>query len=158
MAFTGQDGVLVWQKVAKALAGANPAIASAFRELKTYIATQGGNPQLQFSPYTATQATTNNGTDLLGGAGTLYAWYFKARRTTGTTSSFQAIHDAADNSASTTTVDTALVKAVGNQGAVIHPTGIALATGATISAATAVGGATESSAADATDGFVIFGA
>lgn len=159
MAFTGQDGVLVWQKVAKALLGANPANASAFRELKTYIATQGGNPQLQFAPYTAAQAVVNNGTDLLGGAGTLYGWYFKARRTSGTTASFQAIHDAADNSATTTTVDTAKINATGQSGSFIHPTGFALATGATISAAQAVGGSTETaSAADATDGFVIFGA
>jgi len=158
MAFTGQDGVLVWQKVAKALLGANPANQAAFRDLKNYMTTQGQNPLLQFSPYTATQATVNNGTDLLGGAGTLYGWYGKARRTTGTTASFQAIHDAADNSATTTTVDTAKINAVGQSFSVIHPTGFALATGATISAATAVGGATESAAADATDGFVIFGA
>ena len=158
MAFTGQDGVLVWQKVAKALAGANPANAAAFRDLKNYMTTQGQNPQLQFVPYTATQATTNLGTSLVGGACTLYGWYMKARRTSGTTASFQALHDATDNSATTTTVDTAKINLTGQSGSVIHPTGFIAATDLVISAATAVGGATESAAADATDGFIIVGA
>jgi hypothetical protein len=77
MALTVQDGVLVWQKVAKALAGANPASQAAFRDLKNYITTQGGNPQLQFIPYTAAQAIVNLGTSLVGGACTLYGWYGK---------------------------------------------------------------------------------
>ena len=37
MALTVQDGVLVWQKVSKALLGANPASQAAFRDLKNYI-------------------------------------------------------------------------------------------------------------------------
>lgn len=158
MALSVQDGVQVWTKVRQALAGANPASQAAFRVLREYMATQGGNPQLQFIPYTAAQAVTNGGTSLVGGACTLYGWYFKGARTSGTTASFQAIHDAADNSATTTTIDTARLKATGEQGAVIHPTGVALATDAVISAATAVGGATESSAADASNGFIIVGA
>jgi len=158
MALTVQDGVLVWQKVAKALAGANPATQKAFYDLKTYITTQGGNPQLQFIPYTAAQAIVNGGTSLVGGACTLYGWYGKAARTTGTTSAFEALHDAADNSATTTTVDTARIKATGQSFAVIHPTGVAFATDVVISSATAVGGSTESAAADADNGFVIVGA
>lgn len=117
-----------------------------------------GNLDIQFIPYTAEQAVTNLGTSLVGGACTLYVWWGKARRTSGTTASFQAIHDAADNSATTTTVDTALVKLTGNQFLFVHPNGVAIATDVVISAATAVGGATESAAADATDGFVIVGA
>src|SRR6266702_5607436 len=99
MAFSGSDGVVVWQKVAKALLGANPACQAAFRDLKNYMTTQGGNPQLQFAVYTQAQAIVNNGTDLIGGACTLYGWYGKAARTSGTTASFQSINDAADNSA-----------------------------------------------------------
>lgn len=117
-----------------------------------------GNADVQFIPYTAEQAIVNNGTDLVGAASTLYVWWAKARRTSGTTASFQAIHDAADNTATTTTVDTAKINATGQQFLFVHPNGIALATGLTISAATAVGGAVESAVADATDGFVIVGA
>lgn len=158
MAFTGQDGGLVWQKVAKALAGANPAHAAAFRELRVYIATQGGNPQLQFAPYTAEQAVTNLGVDLIGGASTVYGFYAKGRRTSGTTASFLAIHAAGDNSATTTTLITSRFKVTGQAFAYVSAPGVACETGCTISAATAVGGATESSAADAADGFVLVGA
>lgn len=158
MALTVQDGVLVWQKVAKALANANPATQAAFRDLKNYLTTQGQNPQLQFIPYTAAQAVTNNGTSLVGGACTLYGWFGKTARTTGTTSAFEALHDAADNTATTTTIDTARTKLTGQSFAVIHPTGVAFATDAVISSATAVGGATESAAADASNGFIIVGA
>jgi hypothetical protein len=107
MALSVQDPVLIWQKVAKALAGANPATQAAFRDLKNYITTQGGNPQLQFIPYTAAQAIVNLGTSLVGGACTLYGWYGKTARTSGTTAAFENLHDAADNSATTTTMDTA---------------------------------------------------
>lgn len=157
MALATQDGVLVWQKVSKALLGANPAQQAAFRDLKNYITTQGGNPQLQFVSYTAAQAVTNLGTSLVGGACTLYGWYGKTARASGTTSAFEALHDAADNSATTTTIDTARTKATGQSFAVIHPTGTAFATDVIISSATAVGGATESAAGDASNGFVIVG-
>jgi hypothetical protein len=130
----------------------------AIKSFFLFLAANKNNPDLQFLPYTAEQAVTNLGTSLVGGACTLYLWYGKARRTSGTTASFQAIHDAADNSATTTTVDTALVKLTGNQFIFVHPNGVAIATDVVISAATAVGGATESSAADATDGFIIVGA
>ena len=158
MALSLQDGVQVWQKVKNALIGANPAHQNAFRVLREYLATQGGNPQLQFIPYTAAQATANGGTDLVGAAATLYGWYGKGARTSGTTAAFEAIHDAADNSATTTTVVTSKLNLTGQSFAVIEPTGFALATGCTISSATAVGGATESSAANADNGFVIVGA
>ena len=158
MAVSLQDGTFVWQKVAKALMAANPASQAAFRDLKNYMTTQGGNPQLQFVAYTAAQAIVNLGTDLIGGASTLYGWYAKANRTTGTTASFQAIHDATDNSATTTTTVTRKINLTGQQFAYVDPVGLALATGAVISAATAVGGSTESAVADATIGFIIVGA
>jgi hypothetical protein len=158
MAIALQDGVLVWQKVAKALAGANPGVSQPFREFKTYIATQLGNPQLQFVPFTAEQIVTNGGYSPDVDASTLYAVYAKGRRTTGTTSAFFAVHAATDNSATTSTIMTSRFKAVGQVFAYLSPSGIAVETELTVSAATAVGGATESSAADAADGFVLIGA
>lgn len=157
MALSLQDSILTWQKVAKALAGANPANAAAFRELKTYIVTQGGNPQLQFIPYTAEQVVTNTGFQAADAAGSLYGLYAKGRRTTGTTSSFLALHAAADNAATTTTIVTTRFKAVGQAMAAVYPAGLAVETAFTLSAATTVGGATESSAADAADGFILIG-
>lgn len=167
MPLTTQNANLVRQKAYNAVYGTGTGTSTnsvspyhfyAIKALFLHFAANKLNPDLQFAAYTAEQATTNLGTSLIGGASTLYAWYGKARRTTGTTASFQAIHDAADNSATTTTVDTVKIAAVGQQFLIVHPNGVALATDAVISAATAVGGATESAAADATDGFIIVGA
>ncbi len=158
MAIALQDGLYVWLKVAKALAGANPANAAAFRELKTYIATQGGNPQLQFVPFTAEQITTNHGYSPDVDANTLYGVYLKGRRTSGTTSSFVTVHAATTGDASTTSVVTFRFKAVGQSYALVAPTGIAIETELAIEADTAVAGGTESTTADAADGFVVIGA
>lgn len=158
MALSLQDGILVWQKVSKALANANPAHAAAFRELRVYLMTQGQAPQLQFIPFTAEQIVTDTGFQAADVAGTFYGAYAKGRRTTGTTSSFLALHAAATNGATTTTIFTERFKAVGQAFAFVSAPGIAVETAFTLSAATAVGGATESSAADAADGFIIVGA
>lgn len=160
MALSTQDGVLVWQKVKNALIGANPAAQNSFRVLREYLATQGGNPQLQFIPYTKAQSIVNLGTSLVGGACTLYGWYASTTRTAAGTAAFTALHDASDNSASTTTIDTLKVDAVttAQEYAVIHPRGRAIATDVVISSATAVGGATESALADGNQGFILVGA
>lgn len=160
MALSLQDGVQVWTKVKNALSvlNANPGNQSAFRVLREYLATQGGNPQLQFIPFNATQIVTNNGYAAADVACTVYGFYGKGSRTSGTTSSFIALHAAADNSATTTTIFTTRLKAVSQSFAAIFPFGLACETALTVSAATAVGGATESSAADACDGFVLVGA
>ncbi len=159
MALTVQDGVVVWQKVKQALTGANPANQNAFRVLREYIATQGGNPQLQFIPYTSAQSIVNNGTSLVGGACTLYGWYVKATRAVAGVAAFTSLVDAADNTATTTTIDTAKVDAVttSQEFCVIHPRGRAIATDVIITSTTAVGGATESASADGNQGFIIVG-
>jgi hypothetical protein len=158
MALSLQDGVQVWQKVKQALTNANPATQNAFRVLREYIATQGQNPQLQFVPFTAAQIVTNNGFAAADVACTLYGVYANGARTTGTTSAFFAIHAAADNSATTTTILTERFKATGQSFGAVFPSGMAVETALTVSCATAVGGATESSAADAANGFVLVGA
>lgn len=158
MALSTENANLVWQKVKMALMNANPASQNAFLDLKMYLATQKKNPDLQFISYTAEQAIVDGGTDMVGAASTLYGWYANGRRTTGTTSAFLALHAAATSNATTTTLVTARFKAIGQSFAALFPAGLAAETGLTISAATAVGGATESATADAADGFVIVGA
>jgi hypothetical protein len=166
MALVTQSAGLVRQKAYNAVYGAGTGTVTnsvspyhfyAIKALFLFLAANKGNPDLQFIPYSTAQATVNLGTDLVGAACTLYAWFGKGARTSGTTASFQALHDAASNAATTTTVDTVLVDAVGAQFLIVHPNGKAITTGLTISAATAVGGATESTATDATTGFVIVG-
>lgn len=166
MALTTQNANLVRQKAYNAVysplgsattIGSSPFHFYAIKQFFLHLAINKGNPDLMFNAYSTASATTNGGTDLVGAASTLYLWYGKAARTSGTTASFQAIHDASDNSATTTTVWTALINATGQSFLFCDPNGRALATGCTISAATAVGGATESSATDATNGFIIVG-
>jgi hypothetical protein len=129
MALSLQDGGLVWQKVAKALTGASPAQAAAFRELKTYLVTQGGNPQLQFVPFTAELLVTNGGFPAADVASTVYAVYAKGRRTTGTTSSFFQVFAAALNTATTTLIIAlSRFKAVGQSYVGIWPAGLAAET------------------------------
>ena len=167
MALNTQNANLVRQKAYNAVYGAGTGTTSNsvspyhFYAIKMFFlhwAANKGNLDLQFIPYSTAQATTDGGIDLVGAACSLYVWYGTAARTTGTTASFQAIHDAATNGATTTTVWTAKINAVGQSFLISNPNGQALATGCTISAATTVGGATESTAADATNGFVIVGA
>jgi len=158
MALSLQDGVQVWQKVKQALTNANPATQNAFRVLREYIATQGQNPQLQFIPFTAAQAVTDTGFQAADVACTLYGAYVNGARTTGTTSAFFAIHAAATNGATTTTILTERFKAAGQSFGAVFPSGMAVETALTVSFATAVGGATESAAADAGNGFVLVGA
>lgn len=157
MALAVQNPQLVWSKVKKHLANAKPASQLAFKGLREYLTTQGGNPDLQLVTFSEAQAIVNLGTDLIGGACTVYGWFGKATRTSGTTSAFLALHAAADNSATTTTLITQRIKAAGQEFAWTSGTGIAAETGLTISSATAVGGATESTTPDGADGFVIVG-
>ena len=158
MAVVLESSQLVWQKVKNALANAGPASQEAFRGLKQYLATQGGNPDLQFISYSEAQAIVDHGTDLVGAACKLYGFYGKASRTSGTNVAFVAIHAAADNSATTTTLDTVRIKAAGQTFSIIHPRGHASETGLTIASATTVGGPTESTTPDGADGFVVIGA
>lgn len=165
MALVTQNANLVRQKaynavyspLGSATVSVSPYHFYAIKAFFLHMTANKGNPDLQFIPYSTAQGTTDGGVDLVGAAANLYVWYGAAARTTGTTASFQAIHDAATNGATTTTVWTAKIAAVGQSFIFVNPNGQPLATGLTISAATAVGGATESAAADATNGFVIVG-
>jgi hypothetical protein len=146
-------------KIVATLNSVSPYHFYAVKSFFLHMAANKGNPDLQFIPYAAEDIIANNGYQpIAAGAATLYMWFMKARRTSGTTASFQAIHDAADNSATTTTLTTQLINKTGQSAIFVWPDGFPVATEITISAATAVGGATESTAADATDGFLIVGA
>lgn len=158
MALALENANLVWQKAKAALVDADPSIQNAFLDLKMQLATSKGNPNLQFIGFSEAQAIANNGADLVSAACTLYGVYVKGTRVTGTTSAFFAIHAAADNTATTTTIFTSRLKAIGQYFAGLFPKGLASETGLTVSFATAVGGATESTTPDGGNGFVIVGA
>lgn len=164
MAISLQSANLVRQKAYNAVYGTgtssravSPYHFYAVKSLFLHLAANKGNPDLQFIPFTASQIIANGGYSPDVDACNVYAFFGRARRTSGTTSSFIALHDATDNSATTTTTETALINAAGQSFMFIYPDGRPHATELTVSAATAVGGATESSATDAVDGFVIIG-
>lgn len=160
MAVVLENSNKVWQKVRMALdsVGGGAAARTMFKELKAFLATQGGNPELQFIPFSAEQAVTAAGVDLTAAPCKVFGVYAKGRRTTGTTSSFLDFHAAATDAATTTTILDFRFKAVGQQVIWANPSGLASETGLTVHAATAVGGTVDSVAADAADGFVIIGA
>lgn len=161
MALVTETGNKVWQKAKNYLSSvnANPASQNAFFDLKAYFAQQKRNPDLQFIPFTAEQMATDGGVDLVGAACTVYGVYLKGRRTTGTTAAWQNLHDAASNAAATTVVLSARQNATGQEFAFVTGAGEPMATGATIASSTTTpGGATESTAANAADGFLIVGA
>lgn len=159
MALSTENANLVRQKVKIALSLAHPAVQEIFKDLLAYLATQGKNPDLQFIPFSEAQSIVNLGTDLVGAACTLYGVYATTAPTrSSTTAAFFSVNDAADNSATTATVVTARFKALNQVYTAIMPKGIALATGLTVSSATAVGGPTESTTPDGVQGFVIVGA
>ena len=158
MAVVLENSQLVWQKVKNALANANPADQAAFKGLKEYLSTQGRNPDLQYISFSEAQAIANGGTDLTAAACTLYGFYARASRTSGTTSAFVALHASGTNGATTTTIVTGRIKAVNHAFVYTSVRGLPVETGLTISAATAVGGSTESTTPDGADGFVVIGA
>ncbi len=165
MAVSTQSAGLVRQKAYNAVYGGgtstvkiSPYFFYAVKSFFLHMSMNKGNPDLQFLPYGTADSTTNGGTDLTGAAATLYAWFGSGQRTTGTTAAFEAIHDASSNGATTTTVWTAKLNAAGQAFWVCEPNGRALATGCTISSATAVGGSTESTATDSSNGFIVIGA
>lgn len=156
MAVSTENANLVWQKVKAALMNASPAAQAAFAGLKQYLATQGGNPDLQFIPFSAADIVVDTGYSPIGAACKVYGLYAKNSGAGDGTDSFIALHNAADN-ASAGFVG-GVIQDDNDAFLAIKHNGWSFATDLTISAATAMAGATESAAANAADGFVIIGA
>lgn len=134
----------------------------AVKALFLHLAANKNNPDLQFIPYSAEQAViTTNGTSLVGGACTLYAWFAKARRTTGTTASFNWLWNGTAGGGDSDPIGDEItvqrINLTGQQFFFVHPNGYIVSTDVSVVATTAIDGTTESSAADATDGFIIVG-
>lgn len=155
-----QSSNLVWQKVKQALAGANPATQAAFRELKTYLATQKGNPNLQFVPFDPVDIDTGaNGYNPIDDATVKYYGVYAKSLSTLVASSWVGVYDSDDDNATTTECIVALKMSAASQSQFhILPQGVALAKGIVIAAATAPVGTTESDAVDSSAGFVLIGA
>jgi hypothetical protein len=160
MALSLESSNRVWQRVAIALRGANEASAQQFKELKKYLATQKGNPQLQFVAINGAVNSSDSGNTasqvLANAPCTLYALYLK--KASGAT----AVWFKGKNHASTATTDgtqeIAEQSAIANEEIVrAYLTGKALSAGLTVTEDTTATGSTLTLLANRFDGFVIIG-
>lgn len=169
MALTTQNANIVRQKAYNAVYGSGTGTSTntvspyhfyAVKVLFLHLAMNKGNPDLAFVPYAAEDEVTNGGYAPTNAAAacTLYAWFWKGRRTSGTTAAFEQVYDGTDNNTTTATIVTERINASGQSGLKVWPNGFPLATGLVISNCTAALGTTESSAANGADGFFIVGA
>ena len=83
MALSVENSNLVWQKVRKGLANANPAIQGQFKALKEYLVSQKLNPDLQFIPFNEAVIVQATGYSPIAAACTLYGVYFIKNGTSG---------------------------------------------------------------------------
>lgn len=162
MALSLENGQNVWRKVDQFLAShdsgtATPSAVGAFRALKEWLVTQKGNPQLQFIPFSAADIVTNTGYSPIGAvASQVYGLYAKNTGGSDGTDSFIALHNATDNASAA--LFAAVIQDDNDEVVYTNAQGLAFGTDLTISAATTIGGSTESAEADAADGFVVVGA
>lgn len=172
MSLTTESAIKVRQKAYNAVYGTGTGTSSdsvspyhfyAIKALFLHLAANKGNPDLQFVPYSAEQATDPNGTSLVGGACTLYAWFCKGRRTSATTAAFETLYDGVVNDSTGDSDPTGdaiaiqLLNLTGQQFLLVHPNGFPVVNDLNIISTTTEGGTTESSAANSSDGFVIVG-
>ena len=165
-----QDQNLVWQKVFQALAGqaqsgvsgaANPASHNAFRALKLQMATQKGNPQLQFFPFGEADVDAATGFAGPTGAFTLYgAWGKKSG--TGTTKAFLEFRNGISGGAAASGVLVSMrFSGPGDEAEYISPSGLPFGqtTGSLVFSVTAINGTTATTGdSDSQHGFLVIGA
>lgn len=161
MAFVPSDANLVWQQVKNSLnagassVGPHPVAVAAFQELRKYLATQGGNPQLQILPFSEADADAAGGTSLLSGACRVYGWYVK-KLNSGTDNTVKLFDDVTDDTTTTDQRLSMVLEAANQVSFQIYPTGFSMPTGIVVTQHTTVEGSTDGS--DGGDGFVIIGA
>lgn len=154
---------LVWQRVNEFMSlqvgtvPTSPVTRAAFlRSLKQWLATQKGNPKLQYASFTNVTAAVNVG--ITTGGATLYALFLKKQNTA--TAAYPRINDtnATVGGASGANMIAQLPLLVaGDEIALIFQPGLVLATGLGIESATTAAGGADSTSGDGPNGFAIFG-
>lgn len=161
MALSLTDQRIVWRKVEQFFNShdsgtATQAAVNAFRALKEYLTSAGTSTQFQFVPYSAALIVTNLGYAPVGVPCQVYGWYGKNTGASDGTDSYVTLHNAANNASVPFVVN--LIQDDNDEFFSIFPKGLDFGTDITVSGATTIGGATESAAAAACDGFLILGA
>ena len=156
MAVALQAGNLVWTKVKKHLANSSPATQGAFKALREYLVSQKGNPDLQLFTFSEAEADANDGTGLLSGASTIYAFYAKHEHATATAATTKLFESATVDTTSTEQSLSLPTAAVDQETFQIYPNGWAQVTGITVTQHTTIEGSSDASLG--ADGFVLIGA
>jgi hypothetical protein len=159
----------VWSRVKMALGylKATEQSQRMFDALKMYLATQGRNPSLQFTPLGATAlvtATTGDITNARSGVISIYGIYYKKSGTDGvgsaTASFLKIIDDGTQDAVSglaASVVDEITADVAGNEFVHLFPKGYALANGLRFVSVTAQNGLTIATAANSGNGFIVSG-
>ena len=162
MALSTQSANLVWQKVKIALAGADPAVARVFADLKAHLAQIKGNPDLQFISFIDADITGTDGVVAADAACQLYAIYVKKDGTSGTGTATDAWLKAFDDATDDGTTGDARVAipllVAADKAVYVDPDGLTMGTGVVLTAHTTMQGTTDSTAGDAGNGFILISA
>lgn len=134
-AFAGESSNKVWERVKQYLGAfdTNPGIASELKALKMRLATQGGNPTLQFLPFSEADCDAAGGTVLGSGAAKLHAVFIRKETGSGASATdnfFWLYDDATDDTTDANgRLMLPLLISAEDQQCWIHPVGLPLATG-----------------------------
>lgn len=156
-AFTLENPNKVWGRVNIALANASPLSQKLFRDLKLWLSTQKGNPNLQFLPFISTSIDDANGQLLATGVASIYGIWAK-KAATATDVFLWAIDDVDDDSTLTTKGNVMMAMlATSEESVYVNPNGLAYGVGLVMKAYTTPVGTTDSTDTDCPSGFVIVG-
>ena len=162
MALALQDTQLIWRKVAAYFASANlsssgtsPVAVAAFEALLKNLISRGV-AQLQFAPFTEAQCDDDDGTGLSdNGACTLYGVYVK-KVSAATDNYFKVYNNATVDTTATDQVLALPLLGTLEEAFEIHPGGLPLSVGFTVTQHTTSIGVTDGS--DGGHGFLLIGA
>ncbi len=160
MALSLEVGNLAWQKVKLALMDANPAVQAMFAGLKTYLAQQKGNINLQFIPFGDADLVQATGYSPIGVGCTVYGVWIKKNGTgVGTsTDSWLTVGNAATNTVDATKFIALMTQAADDEAVAVYPNGLVFGTDLTLTGETSAQDGTESSSGDSGSGFILIGA
>ena len=155
MALDLENANSVKQKVKIALTNAHPVHQGVFKALMEYLATQGGNPDLQFVAFTEAQCDAAGGTNVVDAASQVYGIYV-AKVSEATDNYFKLFNDLTDDTTTTDQVVAIPLLDTAQTVAEIYPGGLDLGTGIVVTQHTTSEGSSDGS--DGGDGFLIIGA
>jgi len=153
---------LVWQRVNKftlAVANSSPVERAAFlRSLKLWLATQKGNPKLQFCTFTNPTASAQVNPEVSTGGATIFALYAKKQNTA--TDAYLKVNDSATTAGGANGANVKItlpfLEANDEIGCIFQP-GLVFATGIIVNSETTAAGGASSSSGDGPNGFFIIG-